>query len=123
VVDAGEIFLNLCGGEIYPFPDSFEDAINIVGSLVARRAISERRNIVVEIIGADYEAAQELIDAMETIGYFVSVHCVTLDIEEAQRRNLERDEDNISCYYSEPYQQRWLLEAVSQVLTTKDKNT
>ena len=60
LVDAAEIFLSLSCGEFFPFPDAFEQPMDIIGSLVARRAISERRHIITELIGADYELTKEL---------------------------------------------------------------
>lgn len=113
LVDAAEIFLNLSRGEFVPFPDAFEQPMDTIGGFVARRAVSERRHIVTELIGADYEPTKELIEAMRTIGYSVAVQAITCDVDEAWRRNLARGNDNISCYYAEPYQRRWLLEAAS----------
>jgi hypothetical protein len=48
---------------------------------------------------------------MRSIGYEISVNGVNCDVEEAQRRNLARGNDNISCYFAEKYQRRWLIEA------------
>jgi len=111
LVDAAEIFLSLSRGEVFTFPEAFEQEMNVIGGRVARRAISERRNIVTELIGADYEATKQLIDAMLAVGYLVSVEEISCDIGESARRNLSRGEDNISCYYAEGYQRRWLLDA------------
>lgn len=111
LVDAAEIFLNLSGNEVFPFPEAFEQPMEIIGSLVARRAVSERRNIVTELIGSDYEATKALIEAFRAIGYHTNIQAITCEIEEAQRRNLAREDDCISAYYAEPYQRRWLLEA------------
>jgi len=52
LVDAAEIFLNLSRGEFLSFPEAFEEPMNLIGGLVVRRALSERRNLVTEIIGA-----------------------------------------------------------------------
>ena len=111
LVDAAEIFLSLSHGKFFPFPDAFEQPMDIIGGLIARRAISERRHIVTELIGSDYEPTKNLIEAMRAVGYMVDVQGITCGIEEAQHRNISRSDDNISCYYAEPYQRRWLLEA------------
>ena len=111
LVDAAQIFLNLSRDEFFPFPEAFEQPMEIIGSLIAERAISERRHIVTELIGSDYEATKALIDALLAIGYRADIQAITCDIEEAQRRNLTRGDDCISAYYAEPYQRRWLLEA------------
>lgn len=111
LVDAAEIFLSLSRGEFFPFPEAFEEPMNIIGSLVARRAIAERRHIVTEIIGSDYEATKALIDAFLTIGYRPDIQAITCDLAEATRRNASRGDDCISACYAEPYQRRWLLQA------------
>lgn len=111
LVDAAEIFLSLSRGEFFPFPEAFEEPMNIIGSLVARRAIAERRHIVTELIGSDYEATKALIDAFLTIGYRPDIQAITCDLAEATRRNASREDDCISSFYAEPYQRRWLLDA------------
>lgn len=111
LVDAAEIFIQLSRGQYYDFPDGLELPMDAIGGSVADRAISERRHIVTELIGADFEAMKVLIESMRAIGYRVEVNAITCDLEEALRRNLARGEDNVSCYYAEPYQRRWLLDA------------
>ena len=113
LVDAAEIFLSLSRGEFFPFPEAFEQPMDTIGKLVARRAVTEKRHMVTEFIGADYAPISALIGAMQAIGYRVEVQALTCDMEEAQRRNLSRGEDNISCYYAEPYQHRWLYDAAT----------
>ena len=92
--------------------------MEIVGAMIAHRAVAERRHIVTELIGADYEATVHLIEAMRSIGYEISVNGVNCDVEEAQRRNLERGNDNISCYFAEEYQRQWLIEAAGSEQTS-----
>jgi hypothetical protein len=111
LIDAAEIFLSLSRGEYFPFPDAFEEWMEIIGRMVAQRAVAERRHIVIELIGSDLNATTDLFEAMRAIGYELDGEFIKCDVEEAQRRNLARGEDNISCYYAEPYQRRWLLEA------------
>ena len=115
LVDAADIFISLSRGGYYEFPRAFEEPMDLIGRLVASRAISERRNIVTEIIGGDYEATSELIDAMISIDYKVELVAVTCEIEEATRRNISRGDDNISSYFAEPYQRRWLIEAARKI--------
>src|SRR5437899_503582 len=50
LVDAAEIFLSLGRGKYFAFPDGLEQPMEIIGRLVARRAIFERRHIVTELI-------------------------------------------------------------------------
>jgi chloramphenicol 3-O-phosphotransferase len=120
LVDAADIFLNLTRGEAFEFPDGFEEPMDLIGRFVAHRAVLERRNIVTELIGSEFEPTRDLIDAMRAIGYVVCVEAITCDIEEAVRRNLARGDDNISCYYAEPYQRRWLQEAARTALGPED---
>ncbi len=121
LVDAADIFISLSRGGYYDFPEAFEEPMELIGGLIATRAIAERRNIVTEIIGSDFDAMNELIEAMRSIGYKIEVVAVTCDIEEAMKRNLSRGEDNISSYYAEPFQRRWLIEAARASVETSNR--
>lgn len=116
LVDAAEIFLRLSRGEFLPFPGVLEEPMRIIGSLVAKRAVLERRNIVTELIGADIELVKSLIDAMRAVGYRVEGQGITCDVEVAQKRNESRDEDSISSSYAEDYQRAWLQDAATAAL-------
>lgn len=122
LVDAAEIFLGLSRGKHFPFPKAFEEPMEAIGSRIARRAISERRHIVTEVIGAEHEPIEALVNAMHAIGYKIDAQAVTCDVEEAERRNLHRDDDSISAYYAEPYQRRWLITAATEVHTANELN-
>ena len=111
LVDAAEIFLGLSRGEFLPFPGVLEEPMSIIGSLVANRAVLERRNIVTELIGAEIEPVKALIDAMRAVGYRVEALGITCDIEVAAKRNESRGEESVSSYYTEDYQRTWLQEA------------
>lgn len=113
IIDAAKIFTLLEGWEEQPFPGELEEPMNMVGVLVAERAIKERRNIVTELIGSDYAPTVALIEAMKNAGYKVTVHAITCDVEEAMRRNLARGNDEISAYFAEPYQRQWLIDATT----------
>lgn len=111
LVDAADIFTRLCKGLSLDFPEDLEEPMEVVGTMIAGRAVAERRNIVTELIGADYDATAELIEAMRSIGYKISVNGVNCDVVEAQRRNLARGDDNISGYFAEEFQRKWLIAA------------
>lgn len=111
VVDAAEIFLSLSRGEYFEFPDGLQEPMELIGQLVANRAIAERRHIVVELVGSDAEALKELIEAMLSVGYKVQVEMVHCDLEQAVQRNLNRGDDSISAFYSEVFQRGWLMNA------------
>ena len=86
----------------------------MIGTAVARRAIQERRNIVTEIIGHEFEPTKELIDAMLAIGYKVDLDAVVKDVVEAWEWNLKRSEDNISAFSTEHYHRKWLIGAAAE---------
>ncbi len=111
LVDAADIFIRLSKGLSLDFPEDLEEPMEIVGTMIAGRAVAERRNIVTELIGADYDATVKLIEAMRSIGYKISVNGVSCDLEEAQRRNLARSDKDVSCYFSEEFQRKWLIAA------------
>ena len=113
LIDAAEMFHHLSGEAFLDFPDALLEPLELIGSLAAQRAISERRHIVTEIVGAEPEPIVELIEALKKVGYDVEVVGVTCDLEESLRRNQERG-DNISAYYAEPFQRRWLFSACAQ---------
>ncbi|MGI8543348.1 MAG: zeta toxin family protein [Aridibacter sp.] len=114
LVDAAEIFLSLSRGEYFEFGEVFEEPLEIIGSIVARQAIKERRNIVTEIIGASAENNRAIIDAVNSIGYKTEIIALTCDLEDAIQRNMNRGDDNISAHYTEPYHLRWILDAAAE---------
>ncbi len=79
LIDAADIFLSLSRGEITSLPGETEEPMDRIGRLVARRALSERRNIVTEIIGAEPEEVAELVEALKSLGYTVKGAFLTCD--------------------------------------------
>jgi len=116
VVDAADIFISLSRGEYLPFPGPLEEPMELIGALVAEKAIQERRHIVTELIGAEFEPVKALIDSMKAIGYKVEIIGLTCDLEESFRRSENRGDDNISAYYAERYQREWLRAAAVRSL-------
>jgi len=121
-VDAAEIFLNFSRGEYLPFPGPLKEPMDLMGRLVADKAVREKRNIVTEIIGADFSEVKPLMDLMLAVGYRIEVIGVTCPFEEAMKRNLGRGDDSISAFYAEPFQRGWLVEAATQVLNEMHGN-
>lgn len=113
LIDAGEIFLNLSPdrGRGIPFPGPFRVPMDLVGRSVASRALSERRNLVTEIIGAEDGLVTRLVESLQSLDYAVRVEVATCGVEECLRRNATRGEDNISAYYAEPFHRDWILAA------------
>jgi len=114
LIDAADIFLNLSRGEFLPFPEAFREPMDLIGALVAKRALAERRSIVTEIIGSELEPVQQLVDALESIGYGVQGVVVDCDVEEALRRNESRGDESISAYDAEPFQRAWIIDACTE---------
>ena len=121
LIDAADVFLSLSRGEYLPFPEAFEEPMDLIGRLIARRALSERRNIVTELIGAEAEPVRQLIDALRSIGYSVQGAVITCDVEEAVRRNATRGHDDISAYYAEPFQRAWIIDACNELADSSDE--
>ena len=113
LVDAADIFNTMSDGEYFDFPGPFEELMPIVGSLVADRAVKERRHIVTEIIGSDFAPTKQLLDAMLAAGYRVDIQAVECSLETAMERNENRGDDCVSAYYAEPYQRAWLQRAAA----------
>jgi len=114
VLDAAEIFLELCDGEYFEVGEAYEDELQFIGGYIASRAIREKRNIVTEIIGACAEDVISVGDLMVKAGYIIHLRRAKCDREEAWQRNVNRDVNNISAYYTESYHQKWLKEAAEE---------
>lgn len=115
LIDAADIFLSLSRGEYLEFPKAFQEPMELIGRLVARRALTERRNIVTEIIGAEHESVRQLVNALRTLGYQVDGAVITCGVEEAVRRNASRGDDDISAYFAEPFQRAWIIDACTEL--------
>ncbi len=115
LLDAADIFLNLSRGEYFAFPGPLAQALDLVGSTIASRAIAERRHIVTEIIGAQPGFREALLDLIRAVGYrseFVFIDC---DPQVAWQRNVNRGDDCISAHFSEQYHLEWLRLAAAEM--------
>ena len=108
VLDAADIFVNLCRRPYLDFPGPLEEPMELVGHGVARRLFKERRHFVTEIIGASCEPTKQLIDTVKSAGYHCELVDLTCDVQVAWERNVNRSENNISAYYAEKYHYRWV---------------
>lgn len=118
-IDAGEIFIELSKGEYYDFPSHLEEKMNQIGFEKMRESILCKKNIVIEIIGAEYESVKELIDLSEKINYSNKVDYLECDMDEAWQRNINRGNDNISAHFCEPYHIMWFKQVAIQQLNPK----
>ncbi|MBM4118382.1 hypothetical protein FJ251_11730 [bacterium] len=110
LVDAAQLFIDL-GGIDLDFPSTLLEPMEAVGAEVARRAVAGRMNIVTEIVGAKFEPVKELADAMQAAGYKADFEFAYADLPECLERERGRTMDNVSSYYAEKFQMRWLVEA------------
>jgi len=117
IVDPPELFLLFCNGEIIGFPGPYDEPLTTIGFLIANQAIEERRDIVTEII----DVSDELIDAMTDAGYHVQLIYVQCDLAESWRRNITRGVNNISSYYAQSYNIKWLTLAAQNYKEIHDK--
>lgn len=108
ILDAAEMFLDLCAGQYYDFPSVFENALDMIGSRICDRAFAEKRNIVCEVVGDDGTFLIALVELVKLAGYQVQVINVACDFEESARRNLSRGDDDISSYYAQGFHLRWM---------------
>lgn len=77
---------------------------NLASGLILRESIESKKNIVTEIIGADINAINLIIDKMREKGYQISVQEITADVIESYKRHLKaikEDPEYISAYFTE----------------------
>ena len=118
VLDAADIFLKFPDAPDLPFPGPYAEPLEVIGVLVAKRAIQERRNIVTEMIGTVEDSDPILINAlmhgMKNLGYPVDVAFVHADLDVCLERNNNRGKEEISSYYTERFHRKWLLDAIAE---------
>ncbi len=122
-LDAPRIFLAMCRGQVLDFPGELEEKMEGLGRSVARRAIEERRNIVVELIGQDNKPLELMLKQLKACGYEIKFDTLTCDVEVALERNRQRGEDNISAYYAEGFHLRWLIEESAECARAQNAGT
>jgi len=121
VLDAAEIFQNLCQGKSLGFPGPFEEPMIMIGHGVAQRIYRERRNFVTEIIGRETAPVRQLFETVKAAGYQIEFAGVTCDATAAVERNAHREESNISSYYTEHYHRQWILETMTPDAKVPDR--
>jgi hypothetical protein len=111
LVDAASIFLSLAPDEVLDFPDALRSELEAAGQALAAAAVHARADIVTEVVGASEPAMTQLIESLLSIGYKVDLEYVHADVAQAWQRNLERSDNNISAYFAEEFNFRWLVQA------------
>jgi len=108
-IDAGEIFIELSKGEYYDFPSHLEKEMNDIGLQRMANAIVNKKNIVLELIGAEEQVINILMQEAKKINYEAKIDFMQCDPNIAWQRNLDRGNDNISAHFCEPYHIRWFI--------------
>lgn len=112
-IDAGDIYLKLNHGSWLDFGEKHEKELNEIGLSTLTQAFNEKKNITMEILGYDVmEQLKLLLSTLKKMGYHTKVIDLDCDIKAAQERNKNRQENNISAYFTEPYHINWLLDAL-----------
>lgn len=120
-LDAADIFLNLSGMVQVAVDSMLCDPIDLMGGLVAARAVRERRILVIEMIGSDGQKLERIILALQANGHLVEVKMLTCDVTEAIRRSEMRQPDRFSAHHTEQLHAAWLLDALG-ALSASDVN-
>jgi len=113
IVDAAEIFISLSRGGYYDFPDGLVEPLETIGSLVAMRALAERRHVVTEMLATDRKQFESVVHAMTGAGYHAEVVWIECDPAEGWRRNTTRGDLDISAAHCQEFHHRWLLAAAA----------
>jgi len=67
---------------------------SMASDMILRESLENKKNIVTEIIGDNYDVISPVIDKMKEKGYEVSVKGITCDPAEAYKRHLKAIEDD-----------------------------
>lgn len=113
VIDANEIYRDLNKETGKDF-DQLRGFINSIGQSIAKKAVVEKRNISVEIIGDSSEKTTALINTLTKNNYEVKVnfvHCDPVEAYERHLRTVKEDPLYISCYFTQDMHINWILEA------------
>ena len=117
-IDASEIFAQLTGGKYCDFPGEYREELELLGSGIAKKALSERYNVVMEIIGDSLDMVESIANGVRAIGYDVESIVLTGDVEECLKRHkkaCETDVNYVSAYYTQEFHQKWILDVVKEL--------
>ena len=120
-VDAGDIFRRLPDCEGQDFPGEHAWMLDAIGTAVAARALEERRHVVTEVFSLEPPDASELLEAMKAAGYRTELAGVRAGVEQSVVWNEARGLDNVSSYFTDEFNVRWLREAARAYVASKKK--
>ena len=89
--------------------------VYFAGVEIVRRAINERRNILIEVTGDKLEPLKKVLDGMEALGYKLDLKAIHNDIEKSWQNNLNRDKDNTSALYTQDEVYSWFNSILKEV--------
>jgi len=119
-LDAADIYISVGKGELFEVSEEEEKKLEMIGSLIAKRAIAEKRNIVTEIIGASQHAIESFMQPFLSIGYKTELNYVDCDPVEAYKRHynaVQTDKTYMSSYYCQYNHRKWILDAIEDYKT------
>jgi hypothetical protein len=111
LVDAASLFVSLAPDEVLDFPGALRSELEAAGQALASSAVNARADIVTEVIGASEGLMSQLVGAMRSVDYKVEVQYIQGDPVEGWHRNLARGPNDISAYFAEEFNVRWLVRA------------
>jgi KaiC/GvpD/RAD55 family RecA-like ATPase len=101
LIDAGELFDIYITDKSGDEAEKMEQRAMAVGVELVTRAVGQRRNIVIEILGDQEEPKKSILPKMASLGYQTKIEFIDCDVEEALRREKAGVRDNMSAYYSQ----------------------
>ncbi len=93
--------------------------VDTIGSAVAARALEERRHVVTEVFGLDQPATVELIEADEGGRLPDRTRGCAGQRGAIRRLEQERGLDNVSSYFTDEFNVRWLRDAARDYVESK----
>jgi predicted kinase len=108
LVDAAKIHLAITENESKK-AEKYNSYFDFIGMHLVACAIEGKKNIIVEIIGDKMEPIRSIIDKLIEKGYKVDFQFINCDPEEAWKRNLQRDQLNISAVHTQDQTLSWFV--------------
>jgi predicted kinase len=109
VLDAAEIYLKLNDNSAGGFGEHLTEELNFTGSELVKKIIANRYSFVFEIMPDQHKNLVIIINELKRLGYKTIGIKFDSTEEEAIKRNIKRDQNNISSYFTENFHIAWLL--------------
>lgn len=90
-------------------PDELAEYLDVMGSELVARAITERRNIVIEVQLDSAEPIGSIISGMKKAGYKTQLMVVKNDVETSWKNNINRDKDSLSSVHTQGLTMAWFV--------------